>query len=283
MSGTQYFIGDFDGTQFSLDSLFDIDLKEKGAFWLDWGRDNYAGVTWSDDSWEPASRKFMGWMSNWDYAQVVPTQKWRSAMTLPRDILLTDFKGSPRLRSPIDFYETELKDTLWFGFDVEDAENGRLEIHDKIDDFNGLASLNINLIPEEIEGNEIGVELYNDIGESYKCWYNFNDQKLYSDRTNAGKNDFSEKFAREIHVAEVENPISYEVNDKEHMHIEMIFDHSSAELNINFGRTLMTDIFFPTKNFTKLALISDGPFKLWEVRMTKKKSIWRKKENNSKK
>lgn len=61
-------------------------LEEKHPFWIDFGRDNYAGVTWSN---LPGNRVlFMGWMSNWLYAQEVPTEKWRSSMTIPRDLIL---------------------------------------------------------------------------------------------------------------------------------------------------------------------------------------------------
>jgi fructan beta-fructosidase len=69
-SATQYFIGEFDGSKFT---PLDTDAR-----WVDWGADNYAGVTWSNTG---NRRIFLGWMSNWQYAQVVPTQKWRSAMT----------------------------------------------------------------------------------------------------------------------------------------------------------------------------------------------------------
>lgn len=80
-SGTQYFIGDFDGKTFKLDTIFQNQLEKKEAIWLDFGRDNYAGVTWSNIPKEDGRKLFIGWMSNWEYAQQVPTKKWRSAMT----------------------------------------------------------------------------------------------------------------------------------------------------------------------------------------------------------
>src|SRR5690349_22643143 len=76
-SATQYFTGNFDGHQFIPD-----DTTTK---WLDYGPDEYAGITWSNTG----NRKiFLGWMSNWQYADRVPTQKWRSAMTVPRELTL---------------------------------------------------------------------------------------------------------------------------------------------------------------------------------------------------
>ncbi len=77
-SGTQYFIGEWNGKEFIAD-----DTQTR---WLDYGRDNYAGVTFND---APDNKRiFLGWMSNWDYAGKVPTDPWRSAMTLPRELSL---------------------------------------------------------------------------------------------------------------------------------------------------------------------------------------------------
>ena len=77
-SGTQYFIGEWNGKEFIAD-----DTQTR---WLDYGRDNYAGVTFNDAP--EGKRIFIGWMSNWDYASKVPTDPWRSAMTLPRELSL---------------------------------------------------------------------------------------------------------------------------------------------------------------------------------------------------
>jgi len=83
-----HFVGNFDGKNFTLDASFAERLQQDSAVWLDYGRDNYAGVTWSDVPVSDGRRLFMGWMSNWDYAQVVPTENWRSAMTLARNLVL---------------------------------------------------------------------------------------------------------------------------------------------------------------------------------------------------
>lgn len=58
-SGTQYFVGDFDGEHFT--------TEQEGAKWVDWGRDNYAGVTYNHTP--DGERVFIGWMNNWEYAQ----------------------------------------------------------------------------------------------------------------------------------------------------------------------------------------------------------------------
>ena len=87
-SGTQYFIGDWNGREFIAD-----DLETR---WLDYGRDNYAGVTFNDAP--EGKRIFIGWMSNWEYAHNVPTLPWRSAMTLPRELSLD---GDRLIQKPI--------------------------------------------------------------------------------------------------------------------------------------------------------------------------------------
>jgi fructan beta-fructosidase len=87
-SGTQYFIGNWNGTEFIAGDFH--------TRWIDYGRDNYAGVTFSN---APENKKiFIGWMSNWHYAGKVPTHPWRSAMTIPRELSL---EGNTLIQSPI--------------------------------------------------------------------------------------------------------------------------------------------------------------------------------------
>ena len=88
-SGTQYFLGQWNGKEFIAD-----DVKTR---WLDYGRDNYAGITFNNT---PQDRRiFLGWMSNWEYAHTFPTQPWRGAMTLPRELSL---HGDRIIQTPIN-------------------------------------------------------------------------------------------------------------------------------------------------------------------------------------
>ena len=70
-----YFIGDFDGVTFNPD--------HRENWWLDYGRDVYAGITWSDIPKEDGRRIFIAWMNSWQYADEIPTSTWRGAMTVP--------------------------------------------------------------------------------------------------------------------------------------------------------------------------------------------------------
>src|SRR5262245_5241109 len=90
-SGCQYFVGDFDGRAFTAEAAGG---KGKGAAqWADWGRDFYAAVSWSDVPKDDGRRLWLGWMSNWEYANDVPTSPWRSAMSVPRDLSLRKNDG----------------------------------------------------------------------------------------------------------------------------------------------------------------------------------------------
>jgi sucrose-6-phosphate hydrolase SacC (GH32 family) len=86
-SGTQYFIGDWDGHTFTTD--------QSSTLWIDYGRDNYAGVTFNH---VPNNRRiFLAWMSNWDYAAKLPSPIWRTSMTTPRELALVEVNGEIRL------------------------------------------------------------------------------------------------------------------------------------------------------------------------------------------
>lgn len=106
-SATQYFIGDFDGSNFTMDQEFAEKLEEQNNFWVDFSRDNYVGVTWQNIKKVNGNKLFMGWMANWNYAQVVPTQKWRSSMTIAREVGLVKTTNGYRLTStPVEDVQT---------------------------------------------------------------------------------------------------------------------------------------------------------------------------------
>ena len=95
-SATQYFVGDFDGYDFSSD--------QESIEWVDFGPDNYAGVTFNNTPND--ERLFIAWMNNWSYAQNTPTTKWRSASTLPREFSLYSANDGVRLKNtPIEALE----------------------------------------------------------------------------------------------------------------------------------------------------------------------------------
>jgi fructan beta-fructosidase len=116
-SGTQYFIGDWDGKNFT--------TNQKDIKWIDYGRDNYAGVTFSS---APEDRKiFLAWMSNWDYAAKLPSPIWRGSMTAPRELALLEYKNELHLSAlPI----AELQQSTDYSFTIDSAIDEEFTISD---------------------------------------------------------------------------------------------------------------------------------------------------------
>lgn len=246
-SGTQYFVGDFDGTTFTLDPSMASEVADGKGLWLDYGRDNYAGVTWSDIPAADGRRLFIGWMSNWDYAQVVPTYVWRSANTLPRKMVLQKTDNSYRISStPVK----EIAANRGKSFSISKTDvSEKTNLTDKL----GFAPSQSEFILEfeNADAKSFGVELSNSKGESYRIGYDAEKGQYFSDRTKAGDHSFSPKFAAEIH------PAPRNSNDKT-VKMHLFFDASSSELFADDGATVMTDILFPTENFNQISLFSES-------------------------
>lgn len=254
-SANQYFTGDFDG------HIFQADTKE--TRWVDYGRDNYAGVTWSDIPKEDGRRIFLGWMSNWNYAQVVPTEKWRSAMTIPRKLSLVEDQGVFNLHSePVE--ELELLRTPNAEKNIESQSISGIQPID-------VAGVNLSTSELMIdfqfdETDEFGIILMNEEGEDIKIGYSVSDKQLFIDRTNAGKSDFAEDFAG-ISIA------PYSANKKLKMHVYI--DVSSVELFVDDGNMVMTEIYFPTSNMNKLQLYSNhGEVDILNGKLVELNRIW---------
>jgi len=247
-SGTQYFVGHFDGTRFTLDDSFRDDLLSEGAIWLDQGRDNYAGVSWADVPEEDGRTLFIGWMGNWDYAQQVPTRPWRSAMSLPRSLTLHQTgKGLRVFSHPVR--------------ELESLRLARKDLAAKTIKAGTRPPLGIPFPPIQCElvlrfakpvsGQvDFGVELTNHFGDRYRVGYSTVEDCFYSDRTAAGKASFSDSFAR-VHSGQ-------RISDSDIIELHLFFDHASCELFADGGANVLTDIFFPTVPFERMQVYADG-------------------------
>lgn len=219
-SATQYFTGQFDGHKFT---PYQTDIR-----WIDWGPDDYAGVTFSNTG----SRKiFLGWMSNWQYANVVPTEKWRSATTIPRDLGLEKIGDK--------FYVTS----------VPSKEMGALEerrgtIKENKATLDGAAVLQFNT--DQLES--FAVTLSNDSAQQTVIGYDKEKNEYYIDRTVSGKVDFEKGFASRSVASRIATGSSAD--------IVMIIDVASVELFADRGLTVMSGIFFPGKDYTNLTINS---------------------------
>jgi beta-fructofuranosidase/levanase/fructan beta-fructosidase len=235
-------------------------IREK-AVWLDHGRDNYAGVTWSDVPASDGRRIFLGWMSNWAYAQDVPTTVWRSAMTLPRSLHLAKWEDTCRLASkPVIELETLRKETIDL---QEKLQPGAV--------WEGISPrlLEVELTLEMTDPakTDLGLELSNGKGEVYRIGFNGGQNAFYSDRSKAGPNDFSEAFTNII-------PFAPRLITGNTLKLHLFFDVASAELFADDGLTSMTEIFFPSENFSTIRFYSNQPVTAIQARCYPLQSIW---------
>jgi fructan beta-fructosidase len=244
-SATQYFVGDFDGKVFVSDHTY--------TKWLDYGKDNYAGVTWSNVPREDGRHLFIGWMSNWQYANYVPTERWRSAMTFPRELTLERTPDGLKVFStPIE--EIQLLREEKLNLDAATID-GNMDFTNTINPLVAEMILEFDLLEIDSVNTEFGIELFNSDGEKMIIGYNMQSKTFYTDRSNAGKSGFSEHFAG-MHTT------PFELRDNQ-LKMHLLIDVASVELFANNGEVVMTEIFFPNKDFNKYRLFSrNGQVKL---------------------
>lgn len=254
-SGTQYFVGNFDGKTFTNDNSPETKL------WLDYGADNYAGVSWFNAP--NNERIYIGWMSNWDdYANLVPTSTWRSGMTVPRKLsLIKTTEGFRLAQMPVFQLETlRLSST---NIPKQTISNSTL-----IENQSVLNELDLSFDLTASTATEMGFVLSNSKNEKLVFGYDKAKRQVFIDRTNAGKSDFSTKFAKK-HTAPF--------NDVKTLKIKVLIDNASIEVFVNDGSVVLTDLFFLNEDFTKIELYSKGgKAELTSGVLSPLKSIWKK-------
>lgn len=236
-SATQYFIGDFDGTTFT------NEYNSEKTLWLDYGADNYAGVTWSDIPEEDGRRLFIGWMSNWDYARLTPTVKWRSAMTVTRELEMVENEdGEFRVTSwPINEYNDLVQEQKSI---ADTSFSGSLKIAE------GDALIDLMVDMDIKDTDKIKLTFYNDLGDSLHVRYDQTASIFSVDRSASGIVDFEAGFAAD-HTAPF-NAIEDELR------LRIMLDWSSIEVFVDGGILTMTDQVFPREPFDKVQISSDG-------------------------
>lgn len=259
-SATQYFVGDFDGNTFKTD--------QRKSKWLDQGKDNYAGVTWSN---VPDNRTlFIGWMNNWQYAGEKPGITWSGAATFPRELEL----------------EKEGHDFYLLSTPVREIES----LYGKSKSFSNLiinkpvllsdkfpaekAPVEIRLVFDQKEKTKMGfasvygVRLVNAKGEHITIGYDNRDNLFYVDRTNAVGEVFSEDFSS-YHA------FLYQSNTHQ-IEWRLIVDVASVEFFGAGGRIVSTNVFYPSIPFDRIEVFAeDGAIELLSGSITALKSIWK--------
>lgn len=215
----------------------------EGYDWLDWGRDYYASVSYSGTP--SGSRIMQGWMNNWDYAGDIPTSTWRSSMSLPREVVLTDTADGPRLRqqvvSQIDGQlDTKAAKTL---SDVAVDGDTALGLTAEV------AKLDVTLRPGDADA--AGITVFSDGKKGTQIGYDTRSGRLSVDRTNSGNVGFHPSFAS---ISDA--PLA--LDDDGTVTLEIYLDRASVELFTDDGMLSITDQVFPEAGATAVSAWSRG-------------------------
>lgn len=235
-SATQYFVGTFNGKEFANES-------PSQTKWMDWGKDHYATVTWSD---APDNRRIaIAWMSNWQYANDVPTSQYRSPNSVPRDLSLFTVDGETHLQSAPSPELLKLRDiSKKRSFKV----NGTRTIKDMIAGNEGAYEIELTI--ENQYADVIGFRLYNDKGEEVDMQYDMKEKKFSMDRRKSGDVGFNENFPMLTWTA-IES-------GKDELKLRLFVDKSSVEAFGDGGRFVMTNQVFPSEPYTHIDFYSKG-------------------------
>lgn len=237
-SATQYFVGDFDGKTFTCDS--DPSVTK----WLDWGKDHYAAVSWSN---APQNRRtVVAWMSNWQYANNVPTQQYRSANSLPRELSLYD--GG----------DGQLYVACTPSPEVESLRNGQPAVYS----FSAKKEEVVKQLPAANDGvceidltlgtgsaDQVYITLANDAGEKVIMTYDLKQHTFAMDRKQSGLSDFSVDFPATTTAPAPQGSFQ---------HLRLFIDRCSIEAFEGEGRFAMTYLVFPTKPYSTISVSTDG-------------------------
>ena len=234
-SAAQYFVGSFDGKKF-------VNESPTQTKWLDWGKDNYATVTWSNT---PAGRCIaLGWMSNWQYANNVPTTQYRSANTLARDLTLYRVGGELYLKSKPspEIKKARAEEKKIPTFEVK----GNYEVSSLLADNKGAYEIEMTI--ENKGTSKIDFSLMNEKGEKVAMYYDVVRKQFVMDRSASGVVGFSRDFPA-VTVAPVRNT--------DQIHLRLFIDRSSVEAFGEEGEYVMTNLVFPAEPYNRMVFSSD--------------------------
>ncbi|ULQ58100.1 glycoside hydrolase family 32 protein [Flavihumibacter rivuli] len=252
-SGVQYFLGTFNGKAF-------VPLH-KETRWLDYGPDNYAGVTWDNTG---KRRVLIGWMSNWNYANVVPTVGWRSAMTLPRTLGL--------IRVGKDIYLTNNPVKEIKSIESRSVTINRITTNMALDMLPSLEKLSIpcKLEVELSRKDDFSFTFSNDQGEELLVGYERETKRYFIDRTRAGDNSFHSGFAKRFFAPDIAGDGATK--------LVLVMDKSSVELWSDNGLTALTAVYFPNAAYNHLTWRSRKSIAR-KISITDLNSIWERRDS----
>jgi fructan beta-fructosidase len=257
-SGNQYFIGSFDGTSYSSQS------SPEHTLWADYGADFYASTSFSDIPKADGRRIWLGWLNNWKYAAKVPTDPWRGAQSIPRELKLKRFANRIRLvQEPV----TELRNLR--------ARHTRLENRSIEAANNLLKSKRIRGETLEIiaeispeDASEIGTKVRKSANEETVIGVDTKKLTLFVDRTRSGDVGFDEHFS-----SRDAGPITREAGKSVRLHV--FVDRSSVEVFANDGETVISETIFPKRSSDEIEFCSRaGGARVLKMDVSNLKSIY---------
>ena len=271
-SATEYFVGDFDGKNFTCADAQD-------AKWLDYGKDHYATVTFSNTGDRVLA---MTWMSNWQYANLTPFKQNRGANGLPRELKLFEKDGKYYVQ---EGPAPEVLALRKVSHDLGDETvDGNKMIKGAAAQMDGAFEIEADITPD---ANGIaGIEISNNKRERTLIYLDMKKGRIVTDRTESGLTDFGKKSvphdielawdkqreaqaklpARMVNSINYKNdfalatwaPLSLCETDKKSYHVDIFVDKSSVELFVDGGRIAMTNLVFPVEAYENVKLYSKG-------------------------
>ena len=259
-SATEYFIGDFDGKEFKCDT------DKSVTKWLDFGKDHYATVCFSNTGDRIIA---VPWMSNWQYANVTPIRQYRGANALPRELSLYTKNGEIYMAANV-VKETEALRKSTRNIESLSVE-GETVIDSITDGLNSGVELEMDIVPGKAQ--TVGFDIMNAKGEKTKIYLDLKSGRAVMDRTESGLIAFGEKAEphfKENHDRRKTESINY-INDfalgtwaplslceGKSYHLNVFVDKCSVELFVDGGRIAMTNLVFPTEVYNSLRFYTEG-------------------------
>jgi fructan beta-fructosidase len=256
-TGVRYMIGNFDGATFT------SEIADTPALWADWGKDFYATNTWNDMPGKDARRVWIGWFSNWQYANGEPTELWRGGQSIPRELKLRRYADGLRLvQRPIE----ELKSLRHESWRIENASIAEVNAKLHAKGFKG-DSYEVECELQAPVGGEAGFRIRKGKDEETVVGFDAAAGQVYIDRTRSGETEFSKDFAGR-HGATIEKKAS--------IRLHIFVDRSSVEVFANDGERVLSERIYPHARSDGLEIFEKGGagkikfLTLWEL-----DSVWK--------
>jgi fructan beta-fructosidase len=235
-SGCQYFVGSFDGQRFMLDSA------NQPPLWADFGADFYAAVSWSDIPRRDGRRLWLGWMSNWQYANDVPTTPWRSAMSIARELSLRNTGDGLRLA------QRPVKEMKVLRGRHEQLALKKVTGQADLSKLDGATTELFELEAELQPGDDalFALKLRTGAAEETVLLMDIPSRKMALNRTRSGKVNFHEQFAGSYSA-----PIRL-IDGR--LKLRLFVDASSLEVFVNDGEMALSSLILPSPKARHLEL-----------------------------